>query len=424
MNRVSIFRKPILVEEAIKRVMAFPQGTKVEHVALEESVGRILAQDVYALHPVPWFTRSPYDGYAIRAESTAEAGEHNPVQLEMLGIIAAGDVWPGEVRKGQAVKIMTGGAIPAGADAVIMREVTKEEQFDEKTFVRIKRKVTSGENICEIGEDMRKGELLARRGTLIHAGIVAVLATFGYEQVPVQKKPTIAIIATGNELLDAGEPLQPGKIRNSNAYMLQAQSLRSGAQPLLLGKVDDTFESTLQIIKTALAEADIVVTTGGVSVGDFDYIPHVYEALGAKLLFNKIGMRPGSVTSAAVLGNKLLFGLSGNPSACYVGFEIFVRPVVRTMLGMEAPYLQSVQAILQIDIAKANPFDRFVRSKLSFADGGVYVAPSGTDKSNIVSSLANANCLMILPGGTRGWEAGSMVQVLLLDEQEGATEWR
>lgn len=420
---MNIFRKPIPVHEAVHRIMEVSQQSTEEHISLDNSYTKVLAHDLYAPHPIPWFVRSPYDGYAVQSESTRQAGETTPVWLELLGTIGAGDVWEGILGEGQAVKIMTGAAIPDGADAVIMRELTKEEERNGKVFVQIKREMKKGENVVQIGEDMQKGQLLVRKGTVINAGVIALLATFGYETVPVCRKPKVGIIATGTELLNPGEPLQPGKIRNSNAYMLHAQIKRSGANPISFGKVEDTFEGTLEKMEEALQEVDILVTTGGVSVGDFDYIPKAYEAMGAKLLFNKIAMRPGSVTSAAVLGNKVLLGLSGNPSACYVGFELFARPIIRTMLRMEKPYLQKIQAVLKTDIVKANPFSRFVRSKLSFSEGHVYVEPSGTDKSNIVSSLPKANCLLILPGGTRGWTAGSMVDVLLLDDQEGSNTW-
>ncbi|MCP8967535.1 molybdopterin molybdotransferase MoeA [Ectobacillus ponti] len=421
---MTLMRKPIPVAEAVQRVMQFPRLKEAEAVKLEESTGRVLAQDIYTTHPVPWFTRSPYDGYAICAASTEQAGEGSPVWLQVLGTVAAGDVWRGCVERGQAVKIMTGGAMPDGADAVIMRELTREEERDGALYVQIKRKVKTGENISRIGEDMEEGELLLRQGTMINAGTVAQLATFGYAEVPVFRKPVVAVIATGSELLDPSEPLAPGKIRNSNGYMLLSQVLRSGAEPLYIGKVQDTLGETLAAVKKALEQADLVLTTGGVSVGDFDYIPAVYQELGAQPLFNKIGMRPGSVTSAAERNGKLLFGLSGNPSACYVGFELFARPVIRAMMGMKRPYSQRVQAELQEDFTKPNPFDRFVRGKLSFSGGRLYAAPSGKDKSNIVSSLAEANCLIVLPGGTRGWEAGSMVDVLLLDDQEGTGQWR
>src|SRR5690606_31201504 len=168
------------------------------------------------------------------------------------------------------------------------------------------------------------------KGTYINPGIMALLATFGYDQVQVAKKPVIGIYATGSELLNVNEELAPGKIRNSNAYMIQAQLERAGGEAKLFGKLSDDFELCYEAIKNAIDEVDILITTGGVSVGDFDYLPSIYEKLGAEVLFNKIAMRPGSVTTVAQLNGKLLFGLSGNPSACYVGFELFVRPVFRT----------------------------------------------------------------------------------------------
>ncbi|EMT47268.1 MULTISPECIES: gephyrin-like molybdotransferase Glp [Anoxybacillus] len=416
-------RKPISVAEAIERIMTWCQQVGEEYVSLEQCDGRILAQHIEATMPIPWFDRSPYDGYALSAEATAEASSSHPVLLEVVGTVGAGTVWDGPLTPKQAVKIMTGAAIPNGANAVIMVELTKEIDKEGKRFVEIKRKVSEGENIVRIGEDMKQGEVVVEKGTVIHPGIVAVLATFGYDRVPVMKKPRVAIISTGSELLQVYEPLEKGKIRNSNAYMLQAQVRRIGGEPILFGKVPDTFEYTLQVVQKALREADVVITTGGVSVGDFDYIPQVYEHLGAKLLFNKVAMRPGSVTSAAVFENKMLFGLSGNPSACYVGFELFARPFIKAMLGQSKRYLKREQAVLQKDFLKPNPFTRFVRARASHHDGLLYVEPVGKDKSNIVSSLVQANALLVLPGGTRGFQAGDRVDVLLF-EDEGDDIWR
>jgi molybdopterin molybdotransferase len=416
-------RKPIKVEEAIERVMKWSYEGEKEYVSIEESFGRVLAEDIKATMDVPWFDRSPYDGYAICAAATENASASTPVLLEVVETIGAGSVWEGPIEPHQAVKIMTGASIPDGANAVIMVELTQEVIKDGKTFVQIKRRVAEGENISRIGEDMQKGFVLVEKGTVINPGVVAVLATFGYHRVPVMKRPKVVIIATGSELLEVYEPLEKGKIRNSNAYMLKAQVRRAGGEPIVYGKVKDTFEATFEAVTKAMQEAEIVVTTGGVSVGDFDYIPNVYEKLDAQLLFNKVGMRPGSVTSAAVVDKKILFGLSGNPSACYVGFELFVRPFLKAMLGRKNCYLKKVQAILKEDFLKPNPFTRFVRAKLSYDDGMIHVVPAGKDKSNIVSSLVEANSLLVLPGGSRGFKAGTKVDVLLLEDGEGAPKW-
>lgn len=417
-------RKPIIVKEAIERVMNESMEGEREYVSLEESYGRVLAEDMKATTDVPWFDRSPYDGYAIFAEATQNASTNSPVLLEVVGTVGAGSVWEEPLKPNQAVKIMTGAAIPDGANAVIMVELTKEVVKDGKAYVQIKRKVSKGENISRIGEDMLKGSLLVEKGTVINPGVVAILATFGYHRVPVMKKPKVVIIATGSELLNVYEPLEKGKIRNSNSYMLQTQILRAGGEPVVFGKVKDTFQETYEAVTKAMEEASIIVTTGGVSVGDFDFLPKVYEKLGAKLLFNKVAMRPGSVTSAAVLDQKMLFGLSGNPSACYVGFELFVRPYLKAMLGQKNCYLKKVQAVLKKDFTKANPFTRFVRAKLSYDDGMLQVEPIGKDKSNIVSSLIEANSLIVLPGGTRGFQEGTKVDVLLLEDEQGARNWQ
>lgn len=417
-------RKPIKVEEAIERVINRSMEGEWEYVQIEKCFGRILGKDIIATTDVPWFDRSPYDGYAIFAESTQSASSQQPVQLEVIGTIGAGSVYNDGILPNQAVKIMTGAAIPKGANAVVMKELTKEVKRNGKVYVEIKRNISPGENLSRIGEDVKKGSLLVEKGTMINPGITAILATFGFYHIPVMKRPRVAIIATGSELLEVYQPLEPGKIRNSNAYMLQAQILRAHAKPVGCGIVNDSFENVLAAVKNAMDVADIVVTTGGVSVGDYDYIPAVYESLRAELLFDKIAMRPGSVTSAAVVDNKLLFGLSGNPSACYVGFELFVRPYIRAMLGQKHRYLKKIRAELAADFLKPNPFTRFVRTKLSYQNGKLTVEPIGKDKSNIVSSLIDSNSLTVLPGGTRGYRAGTEVDVLLTEDEEGAPIWQ
>jgi molybdopterin molybdotransferase len=415
-------RKPMAVAEAVGRVMAFARKGALEWIKLEESHGRFLAEDLTADHDVPPFDRSPYDGFAIRSEDTVHANLKNPVEFEVIGEIGAGAVFNEPVGSFQAVRIMTGAQIPNDCDAVVMLEITKEREGAGRRYMSIKRSVKCGENLSLKGEDVQKGESLVPKGTMINPGIMALLATFGYGHVPVAKKPVIGVLATGTELLEVDQPLEPGKIRNSNAYMILSQIERAGAVAKHLGKVTDDLEESFASVHAALKEVDILITTGGVSVGDYDHLPAIYERLGANVLFNKVAMRPGSVTTVAELDGKLLFGLSGNPSACYVGFELFVRPIVRTFLFSAKPHLYTAEAELGADFPKPNPFTRFVRSAVSYQNGHMQVLPSGLDKSNVVSSLAQANALMVLPGGTRGYEKGMQVQVLLLEEQSGC-EW-
>ncbi|SDI31733.1 molybdopterin molybdotransferase [Alteribacillus persepolensis] len=288
--------------------------------------------------------------------------------------------------------------------------------------MEIKRTLKKGDNISFQGEYTKAGNTLVEKGTFINPGVSALLATFGYSEIPVAKNPVIGLLATGSELLDVSEPLKPGKIRNSNAYMVLAQIEKVGGEAKYFGKFSNNFEDCLEAIENALSEVDILITTGGVSVGDYDYVLAILDKLKASVLFNKTGMRPGSVTTVARIGNKLYYGLSGNPSACYVGFELFVRPKIQRNLHHPRPHLRKTKAILGVDFPKPNPFTRFVRAKLE-VDHGCYTAiPSGLDKSGVVTSLADASAFIVLPGGTRGYQKDMEVDVLLLEDWIGS-EW-
>ncbi|RKQ17571.1 molybdopterin molybdenumtransferase MoeA [Oceanobacillus bengalensis] len=414
-------RKPIKVSEAIERVMQYAKEGDVSYVPIERCYGQFLGEDLIADHHVPPFDRSPYDGFAIRSADTVSATRANPLAFEVVGEIGAGSTFQGTVDSMQAVRIMTGAQIPEDCDAVVMFELVKEIMNEGTAYIELKRKINAGDNISFTGEDTRKGTVLVKKGTYINPGVVALLATFGYKEVPISVKPKIGIIATGSELLELDEPLQPGKIRNSNAYMIYSQIIRAGGEPVYLGQFSDELETCYNQVKDALDKVDFLITTGGVSVGDYDYLPAIYEKLGAHVLFNKIGMRPGSVTTVAELDGKLLYGLSGNPSACYVGFELYTRPVIRTFLHSYHAYLKKEIAILGADFPKPNPFDRFVRGHLTYQNGRMVATPVGLDKSNVVSSLAEADILIVLPGGTRGFEQGMEVSVILLEDQEGTT---
>ena len=413
-------RKPIPVKEAVDRVMQLAKGGKSETVDFTDADGRRLAEPITATNAVPSFNKSPYDGYAFHSHYSQEASASRPARFKVVERIGAGEVPSKRLGAFEATRIMTGAMIPDGADCVAMFEVCHDDEENGQPFMEIKRKMESGQNVMTAGSEAAEGDLLIEAGSLVNPGTKAVLATFGYDKVAVAIKPVIGIFATGTELLDIEEPLEPGKIRNSNGYMIAAQVKRAGAIYKDFGKLPDELELSYQKIKAALDEVDILITTGGVSVGDFDFMPEIYKRLGAEELFNKIAMRPGSVTTAAVKGDQLLFGLSGNPSACYVGFELFVRPVIQKALFNPNCYLRSAHAVLGSDFPKPNPFSRFVRAHLEYEEEGLVVYPSGIDKSNVVSSLAHADVLMVLPGGTRGFSKGDQVKVLLLEDMRGS----
>ncbi|WHY98166.1 molybdopterin molybdotransferase MoeA [Peribacillus simplex] len=415
-------RTPISIAEAVEKVMKHKLTGHMELIPLEESQDRFLAQDIVATNDVPHFNRSPYDGFALRSKDTAKGSINNPLEFEVVEELAAGMVSTIPVQKNQVARIMTGAQMPAECDAVIMLELTKEFEKDGKKYISFKRSLKEGENVSFQGEDAKKGDVLVKKGTAINPGIIGLLATFGYAEVPVATKPVVGLFATGSELLNVNEPLQPGKIRNSNSHAISAQIRRAGGEVRFYGKLKDEFELSYEAISTALEEVDLLITTGGVSVGDFDLLPDIYQKIGADVLFNKVAMRPGSVTTVAVYNNKFLFGLSGNPSASYVGFELFARPIIRTMLFSEHPHLRKETAQLAEDFLKPNPFSRLLRTRLFYESGQLKVIPSGVDKSNITTSLAGANSLTVLPGGTRGFQTGDYVDILLLDDQEGC-QW-
>lgn len=415
-------RKPIAVAEAVQRVMRYAYQAKTETIPLQQAYGRFLAKDIAADQDVPAFDRSPYDGYAIRSIDSEGANAEKSVIFQVVGEIGAGYVYDGIVGERQAVRIMTGAMIPQGCDAVVMLEITQSFEQNGQAYMSLKRQIQAGTNVSYKGEDIQKDAILITKGQYINPGVVALLATFGYPQVTVFKKPIIGVIATGSELLEPHEALQAGKIRNSNAYMVMAQIERAGATAKYFGQLSDNLELCIQAVQEALQEVDILITTGGVSVGDYDYLPAIYEAIGAEMLFNKVAMRPGSVTTVAVRDGQLLYGLSGNPSACYVGLELFVRPIIRAAFHNPRPHLRREQAVLGADFPKPNPFTRFVRATVSFQKGQLVAVSCGFDKSSAVSSLEGANAFIVLLGGSRGYEKGMQVVVLLLEDSQGS-EW-
>ncbi|ATH71998.1 molybdopterin molybdenumtransferase MoeA [Bacillus altitudinis] len=417
-------RQPIPVEEAVKKVHQFQKHGQVEWVPLKNSLGRWLAEDILADHDVPAFDRSPYDGFALRAEDTKDASSEHPVEFEVIDHIGAGIVSAKTIGPFQAIRIMTGAKIPKGANVVIMLELTKTFEKDGKSMMSLKRPLKKGDNISRQGEETLKGNVMIKKGSKVTPGVTAILATFGYAVVPVVKKPVIGIISTGTELLQVSDAMVDGKIRNSNLSMVYAQVIEAGGEPLDLGGVSDDFDQSYEAVKAALSKVDMLITTGGVSVGDFDFLPAIYEKLGADVLFNKVAMRPGSVTTVAALPNgQLLYGLSGNPAACFVGFELFVKPIIYKWCLKENPFPVFAEAKLTHDFPKANPFTRFVRASLDFAGSQLSVTPTGLDKSSAVTSIAHADCFIVLPGGTRGFSAGDQVSVLLFHHEGGAPCW-
>lgn len=410
-------RTALQVEEAAARILERAQPGRTETVPLAEAWSRYLAEPLAADQPVPHFRRSGMDGYALRAEETAGASEDSPVRLAVTGVIPCGSVYGRRLEPGQAVRIMTGAAVPDGADAVVRLEDTLPEEEGAGGTVSILRSAKTGANISEIGLEIVQGEKLLEPGRRIGPGEAALLAMFGAAQVKVYARPRVAVFATGSELLAVEEPLAPGKIRNSNSYMLLAQLREAGCEPVLAGAIPDELELARQAVTAAMDEYDMVITTGGVSVGDYDILYDLTTDWDGELLFNKLAMRPGSPTTASVRRGKLLFALSGNPAACFVGFELLVRPAVRKLMGRgEDVGLGTFPALLKADSLKTDAkFTRFVRGVRTVGpEGQLWAAPVGVDASSITVSLRDADCLIVVPPGEAPLVQGALVRVMPL----------
>ncbi|WP_035177455.1 molybdopterin molybdotransferase MoeA [Alkalihalobacterium bogoriense] len=409
-------RKPIDVEQAIHKIMERTKQGETEMVSIDEAMGRYLAEDVVADHPVPSFDRSSFDGFAIIAEETTNASFQEPISCKVVGRIGAGDVTDTIVQKGEAIRIMTGAQMPKGANAIVALEIAKEEQKNDETWITVNRPIEKGTNVAFVGEDIQKDVVIVHKGRRIAAGELSILATFGYAKVKVYKRPVIGVFVTGTELLSVDEPLVPGKIRNSNSYMLLGQIVSVGAIPKYYGILPDDYELCYTSVVQALEEVDYLVTTGGASVGDFDFVQDILRELQATVLFNKVAMRPGSVTTVATWKEKWIFGLSGNPAACYVGFELFARPVLKTALGAEMVHLPRSKAILEHDITMGNPFARFTRAKAEIRGSDIFVSSVGRDKSDIISALVEANAFLFIPARTKSISKGEEVTILWLEQ--------
>jgi len=404
-------RQALGVAAARELLLPYAHRTVVETLPLAQALGRRLAAPLDAACDVPHFRRSGVDGYAVRAADIAGATPERPAQLCVGELIAAGDVPRHRLAPGAAARIMTGAVVPEGADAVVMLEMTDAlERAAAGAVVGIRKALPAGSNITPVAGEIAAGERLLDAGVRIGPGEAALLATFGHHEVCVLRKPRVAIFSTGTELLNVDEPLQPGRIRNSNSYMLAAQVLETGGEPVIMPALPDDAEQVERAIELACRDADLVLTTGGVSVGDRDVLVELFARWSGRLLFNKVALRPGSPTSAAELNGKLLLALSGNPGASFVGFELFAAPVLRAMLGCAEPVPRPFTALLDEDYTKGSAYPRYVRGITREEDGCLRVRPAGTDKSSLMVTIKDADCLIVLPAGGSGFVRGQRVQ--------------
>jgi molybdopterin molybdotransferase len=380
----------------------------------------VLAEDVVSDIDVAPFDNSAMDGYAVRAADVAGASEERPAVLRVVEHIPAGVAPTRPVGPGEASRIMTGAPMPEGADAVVMVERTRPGDGDGGPggTVEVLAAVTLGENVRRRGEEVRAGEAVLLTGEVVGPAAIGLAASVGHAELVVHRRPRVAIVSTGDELVDVTEKPGPGQIRNSNSYSLGAQVLAAGAEPHLLGVARDTEDATRALLSRA-PDYDLMISTGGVSMGDFDVVKTVLEDIG-ELDFWRVAMRPGAPQTFGTIGGTPFFGLPGNPTSTMVGFELFVRPAIRKMAGFVTLARPRVVARLSHDVKKKADRRYFLRGRLTPApEGGYAVAISGSQSSALLTAMHRGNCLISLPEGETFFAEGSDVVCIRLDVEEG-----
>jgi len=409
----------ITVEQAREAVLARIDRLSAEQVDILDTLGRVLAEDISSDVDIAPFDNSAMDGFAVRVADLEGASEDSPVILPVIEHVAAGAFPQLAVGPGQVTRIMTGAPVPEGADAVVMIERTEslEAGGGAGGTVAIKTTAKVGENIRKRGEDVRKGDVVLSAGEVVSPAAIGLMAAMGRAKVSIYPRPRVAIVATGDELVAIDEYPGPGKIRNSNSYSIAAQVLAAGGEPHILPVARDNEADTRAILSRA-SEFDLMVTTGGVSMGDFDVVKDVLTDIGT-MDFWKVAMRPGAPQTYGTIGGTPFFGLPGNPTSTMVGFELFVRPAIRKMSGFVTLDRPTVQAVLAHDVKKKSDRRYFLRARLTKGEDGYTVALSGSQSSALLTSMHRANCLASIPEGLSFAEKGSTVTCIRLDIEEG-----
>lgn len=417
----------ISVDEALEQILGHITPLHNQVIPITEALDRVLAEDVVSTIDIPPFANSAMDGYAVRSEDVAGTAAEAPVVLEVIAEVAAGAVPDRPVQPGTAVRIMTGAPIPPGSDAVVPFELTSEgrgeiEQLDDQ--VTIYKGVKVGDNVRTAGEDIRVGQTMLSAGRVLRPPDIGILAAMGYPQVRVTHRPRVAILATGDELVDVDEPIAPGKIRNSNEYTSIALVKRYGGEPVPLGIARDTAEDLTAKIREGLEQnVDLFLTSAGVSVGDFDIVKNVLAAEG-EMHFWQVAIKPGKPLAFGIVGDVPLLGLPGNPVAAMVAFEVFARPAILKLGGHASWNKPSVRAILDEEVYNSGR-RHFMRAQVRQEPDGYRVTTRGSgvqvQGSGILSSLVWANGLVVVPEEVTYIEAGSSVEVWMLDWPEFVT---
>jgi molybdopterin molybdotransferase len=398
----------ISLERALNVVLERVKPVAIEKVRLADAYHRVLAEVVYSKVAMPPFDRSPLDGYAYRAGNL----EAVPLRLKVVSEIPAG-VWPErEIGPGECARIFTGAPIPNGANCVVRQEDT---EFD-GTEVLIHHPVLAGSNIVKKGEEIQDGEVVLGQGTLLSPAAVGLLAALGVDEVCVYRRPKVGVLSTGTELMDVGSSLLPGKIYNSNTYTIQGLLLEAGCEVKVASFVADDLEETIHALES-LHDTDVVVTTGGASVGEYDLIRDALTGAGCELLFWKVNLKPGTPAAVGIKGEKLYFALSGNPAAAMITFELLVRPALRKLKGR--PSQERVFPVYMASgFGKSGKQRRFLRARAVYRNGEIWADPNYTQGSGVLRSMIGSHLLVDVPGGHGPVQEGEKLQARWISSWE------
>jgi molybdopterin molybdotransferase len=401
----------ISVEKARQIILSRFHPLAVEKVKILAAQGRVTSSNITAGRNIPPADNSAMDGYAVRHTDITKASAKNPVVLKIIEDIPAGKVPRRTLKKGEASRIMTGAIIPGGADAVIRQEDARKKG----KYVSILVAAEKGRDIRFAGEDVKKGDRVIAKGTIIGPAQTGMLAALGHAQINVYRRPRVAVMSTGDELVHISQDPPPGKIVNSNSYALAAQVMACGGIPVLLGIARDKKSSLEKKFRKAL-DADVIISSGGVSVGDFDFVKDVMGEIGNAMHFWQVAMRPGKPLAFGAIGGIPLFGLPGNPVSVMVSFEQFVRPSLLKMQGHTNIFRPTISAITLQEIRKKAGLKHFIRAIVKKGKDGYVASTTGEQGSGILISMVLANGLIVLEEDESFVKKGGMVKVQLLDE--------
>lgn len=401
------------VKEAQEKVLSCSIKHKIKKVSLLDSLGLALAENMISEDFIPAYDNSAMDGFAVKAVDIVGADKNYPIKLKLIKEdLPAGKIPENRLESGYCVQIMTGAPIPEGSDCVVMKEDAIKDGKDLLIF----RECKQGENVRYKGEDIKKGDIAIKKGKKIFPGDIGVIASIGKSEVLVKCPPTVGILATGNELIEIGEELKGGKVRDSNSYALASQVKEVGAYFYRFGIVKDEKSELKKSILKALPDCDILLITGGVSVGDYDYVKEILNEIGAELVFWRVNQRPGKPLAFLTYKDKFIFGLPGNPVSVMVCFEIYVRPLIKKIMGCNRIFRNSIHAMAANDFEHKEGRTDFARVVLECIDNQCYYKSTGVQGSGILTSMSDADGLAVFPESIGEVKKDTLVDVLLLRE--------